>query len=58
MIKVESNTISQINLVGKRERVRKLEEAGFSNMAILYFMSENNNVSGTYQGGGFVITIS
>lgn len=59
MIKVESNKISETDLAGKREQVKRFEKAGFSNMAILYFMSENsNNVSGTYQGEDFVITIS
>lgn len=58
MIKVESNTISEIDLVGEQERVRRLEKQGFSHMAILYFMSKNNNASGTYRNNDFVITIN
>lgn len=58
MIKVESNTISETDLVGEKEQVRRFEKQGFSHMAILYFMSENNSVSGTYRDNDFVITIN
>lgn len=58
MIKVKSNTLSQTDLAGKRNRVKKLEDAGYSNMAILYLMSEKNSVSGVYEGEDFVITLS
>lgn len=58
MIKVKSNTLSQTELAGKRNRVKELEAAGYPNMAILYFMSEKNSVSATYENGDFVITLS
>lgn len=58
MIKVESNTISKADLVGKREQVRKYEKAGFSKIVILHFMSKKNSVSWRYQGEDFVITLS
>lgn len=58
MIKVESNTLSQTDLAGKRNRVKELEKVGYSNMAILHFMAEKNSVSGTYENGDFVITLS
>lgn len=58
MIKVRSNTLSQTDLVGKRNRVTVLEEAGYSNMAILYFMAKKNSASGVYENGDFVITLS
>ncbi|MCI8362361.1 MAG: hypothetical protein HFJ41_04415 [Clostridia bacterium] len=58
MIKVRSNTLSQTDLVGKRNRVTLLKEAGYSNMAILYFMAQKNSVSGVEEDGNFVITLS
>ncbi len=58
MIKVESNTLSKEDLIGKRNRVSELEAAGYSRMAILYFMSEKNTVSGTCENDDFVITLS
>lgn len=58
MIKVESNTLSQTDLIGKRNRVRELEAAGYTNMAILHFMAQKNSASGTYENGDFVITLS
>lgn len=58
MIRVESTILPESDLIGKRERVRKLEKSGHSEMAILYFMSEKNTASGTYENGEFVINLS
>lgn len=58
MITVKSDTLLQTDLVGKRNRVKKLEEAGYSDMAIMHFMSEKNTVSGVYENGNFIINLS
>lgn len=58
MIRVESDVLSERDLFGKRNRVRELEAAGYSNMAIMHFMAEKNSVTGVYENGNFVIMLS
>lgn len=40
MIKVESNTISETNLVGEQEQVRRLERQGFSHGNYVFYVQE------------------
>ena len=57
MIKLEGKNLSKEKLKVGRKMVKELEDQGYSNMAILYFLGEKYGVSGTYEGDDFVITL-